>query len=163
MAPSQQPKTEAFDVCDLASSSPAVVIKAVGSIVPITLIHSIKYLGNSSYQAIMKVKHSLQDVLEIGRLKFGEVSLLVNPVGPQLTQVSCLSLTGIVTGETVVQGLDPYGKVNSLNQSVPACRQEAVYTVASSCRSSLRLILYCAWMAENNRKGSGATALFGNS
>nr|XP_054925842.1 uncharacterized protein LOC126529466 [Dermacentor andersoni] len=105
-------KAHVFDVVVPTGNGPETVVDATASIVGLSEVYCVQHMGGLNFQVTVKSMASMTLIVDAGCLVIGGERC---PVGPQVTNVTCLFLPSFVPNEVLVQALSPYGKVLSVN------------------------------------------------
>ncbi|XP_070396503.1 uncharacterized protein [Dermacentor albipictus] len=116
-------KAHVFDVVVPTGNGPETVVDATASIVGLSEVYCVQHMGGLNFQVTVKSTASMTLIVDAGCLVIGGERCPVVPVGPQVTNVTCLFLPSFVPNEVLVQALSPYGKVLSVSAGLMSGRR----------------------------------------
>ncbi|CAN7989568.1 unnamed protein product [Ixodes hexagonus] len=105
------PKAGAFDIVVPLGTSPDDLIDAVAGVVGLPEVYSAQHLGVQSFQIVVNSRSAAAKLKEAGAVP-------IVPVGPQVTNVTCMFLPTFVRNELLVQALSAHGKVLEITHAM---------------------------------------------
>ncbi|CAN7940960.1 unnamed protein product [Ixodes hexagonus] len=104
------PKAGAFDIVVPLGTSPDDLIDAVAGVVGLPEVYSAQHLGAQSFQIVVNSRSAAAKLKEAGAVTIASTQVPIVPVGPQVTNVTCMFLPTFVRNELLVQALSAHGK-----------------------------------------------------
>ncbi|KAH7978299.1 hypothetical protein HPB49_005137 [Dermacentor silvarum] len=107
-------KAQVFAVVVPTRNGLETVVDATTSIVSLSEVYCVPHMECLNFQVTVKSITSMSLIVHAGCLVICGERCPAVPVGPQVTNVTCLFLPSFVPNEVLVRALAPYGKVLSV-------------------------------------------------